>query len=698
MSTIRPGNLVSRSNWLVGAFLLACLACANSYGQAQSPVVTIVKPEVSEMWTANLPVSEKELLAKVPANFHYFGASTVGGISNVQRFTVEFAAAATFTKITAPPDFKLEPESSCAEGGFYHAQSSCALVVSFVPQGAGHRLGKISITHDQSTAPVSMMLGGFGYAPVLSFVPSLIGTVPKTVSAGVGVMSHAQNIAIAGDTLLIADTGNNLIRSIDSSGAMITLASGYTAPWGVAEDAFGQVYFSLPSANALYEVYDYGPVVQINGSGTGACPVATPCNLNSHAVVNPGSLAITPSNLMFFPEQGSGAAMSQVQPLPATFVQLYDPFPYQTNPTSAFAADAYNNLYSLWTTSGNCQIVSQTLYDAEHSNVNFNKVAGGHTCGFSGDGGLAQNAEIGNLIGQMTFDIAGNLYFSDTKNNRIRRIDAATGIIRTIAGNGVAGYTGDGGRATSAALATPTGVAVDSQGQVYILAGSAATGTAQVVRKVGATGEVVFASTVLNKSSAAGTVNVANTGNYPLTLTTAVVTGANASDFAVDPNTTSCNLAPGGTLYNGQSCQIGIIFKPSGVGSRSASLTLLDNTVTNRNSVRLTGNGVAAAAVKFISPLANASFGVSTSVKVKVQVISSNTTIPTGTVTFKVDGVQAGSAVKLVSGAGSTILSGFKAGSHTLYVAYGGDKYNSAAHATETIAIATAALASNIER
>jgi DNA-binding beta-propeller fold protein YncE len=68
----------------------------------------------------------------------------------------------------------------------------------------------------------------------------------------------------------------------------------------------------------------------------------------------------------------------------------------------------------------------------------------------------------------IAFDLAGNLYFSDTFNCRIRRVDAATGTIATIAGNGEAGYSGDGGPATTAALNEPYGVVVDRSGNVYI--------------------------------------------------------------------------------------------------------------------------------------------------------------------------------------------------------------------------------------
>jgi sugar lactone lactonase YvrE len=65
-------------------------------------------------------------------------------------------------------------------------------------------------------------------------------------------------------------------------------------------------------------------------------------------------------------------------------------------------------------------------------------------------------------------DTAGNVYFSEKGNNRVRKIDAASNVITTIAGNGIAGYSGDGSLATDAMLNGPTGLFVDKQGYIYI--------------------------------------------------------------------------------------------------------------------------------------------------------------------------------------------------------------------------------------
>lgn len=109
-------------------------------------------------------------------------------------------------------------------------------------------------------------------------------------------------------------------------------------------------------------------------------------------------------------------------------------------------------------------------------------IAGNGTAGFSGDGGQATSAKLNDPSLKIAFDAAGNFYIADDANNRIRKVTVSTGIITTVAGNGILGYSGDGGPATSAKLNGPEGVGVDALGNIYI------TDENNVIRKVNGPG------------------------------------------------------------------------------------------------------------------------------------------------------------------------------------------------------------------
>lgn len=120
---------------------------------------------------------------------------------------------------------------------------------------------------------------------------------------------------------------------------------------------------------------------------------------------------------------------------------------------------------------------AENLYIADYYNGRVRKVSGGiitsvagnGDVAFSGDGGPATAAALAGPR-SVAVDSAGNLYISDLQNQRVRKVSGR--IISTIAGNGIAGFSGDGGPATNASLNFPYGVAVDSTGAVYIADGS----------------------------------------------------------------------------------------------------------------------------------------------------------------------------------------------------------------------------------
>jgi hypothetical protein len=188
---------------------------------------------------------------------------------------------------------------------------------------------------------------------------------------------------------------------------------------------------------------------------------------------------------------GTGAAGGSGLHGPATRAELDSPEGVAVNAQGdLFVADTFNNR------------VVEVLPDGEL--VPF---AGDGDPGYAGDGGPASQAEL-NMPTDVAIDAFGNVYVADASNNVVRRVDARTGRITTVAGNydadqangGLGGYSGDGGRATSAQLSDPEGIALDSAGDLFI-----ADTFNNAVREVTPNGTI---STVVNAAGPNGTAPV----------------------------------------------------------------------------------------------------------------------------------------------------------------------------------------------
>jgi RHS repeat-associated protein len=129
------------------------------------------------------------------------------------------------------------------------------------------------------------------------------------------------------------------------------------------------------------------------------------------------------------------------------------------NAPAGLAMDSAGNIYI-------ADIVNNCVRKVTAAGV-ITTIAGGPAGGYGGDGGPASLAQLEQPQG-VALDGSGNLYIADWGNNRVREIIAKTSVIITVAGNGTAGYTGDGGPGASAELNAPAGVAVDVSGNVYI--------------------------------------------------------------------------------------------------------------------------------------------------------------------------------------------------------------------------------------
>ncbi len=128
------------------------------------------------------------------------------------------------------------------------------------------------------------------------------------------------------------------------------------------------------------------------------------------------------------------------------------------SPTS-IATDRYGNIY----------INDQFNYAVRKVSTSgiITTIAGTGSFGFSGDNGPATAARLNGNWGIAT-DTAGNVYITDQFNYRVRKVNAATGVITTIAGTGAAGYTGDGSSATAATFNKPLGIATDEAGNIFV--------------------------------------------------------------------------------------------------------------------------------------------------------------------------------------------------------------------------------------
>jgi hypothetical protein len=167
------------------------------------------------------------------------------------------------------------------------------------------------------------------------------------------------------------------------------------------------------------------------------------------------------------------------------------------NKPSAVALDASNNIY----------IADEGNHRIKKVNATtgiITTVVGVGTAGYAGDGGLATVAQI-NAPTALVLDASGNIYFSDNGNNVVRKVTVATGVIATIAGTGVAGFSGDDGLATLATLDNPRSIVLDANSNVYI-----ADANNNRIRMVNGAGVI---STVVGTGAPAANPHQGNGGN-----------------------------------------------------------------------------------------------------------------------------------------------------------------------------------------
>jgi uncharacterized protein (TIGR03437 family) len=237
------------------------------------------------------------------------------------------------------------------------------------------------------------------------------------------------------------------------------------------------------------------------------------------------------------------------------------------------------------------------LYIADSSNNVIRKVSGGvittvagtGTAGFSGDGGPASSAAMNLPLG-IAVDAAGNLYIADTDNNRIRKVSGGT--IATVAGTGSTGSTGDNGRATSATLTYPYGVAVDSAGNIYI----ADTGNNRI-RKVSNGTITTVAGTGVSGSNGDGGPAINATFNNPQRVAVDAIGNLYISDTGnhrirkVSNGTITTVAGTGTPGYSGDfgPASSAALDQPMGIAVDGAGNLLIADSLNER--IRMVSNG-----------------------------------------------------------------------------------------------------------
>ncbi len=263
--------------------------------------------------------------------------------------------------------------------------------------------------------------------------------------------------------ILIADTENNHVKKIDSeTGIINTVAGDGTASYSGDDGPATSASLKKPHGVCIHEAPAPAYLV-----------IADPSNHRIREVNLKTGIITKVAGTLWSGYNGDN--------IDATWARLYYPFGVHVDAShNTYIADTYN--HRIRKVDGKTGIITT--------------VAGIGAKGFSGDGGPATNARLRYPF-NVYLDSAGNIYIVDTYNYRIRKVDAATQIITTVVGDGAAKFKGDGGLATDASIMKSYDVAVDSAGNLFI-----ADTHSHCIRKVDATTGII--NTVVGQGGQAG--------------------------------------------------------------------------------------------------------------------------------------------------------------------------------------------------
>jgi uncharacterized protein (TIGR03437 family) len=242
-------------------------------------------------------------------------------------------------------------------------------------------------------------------------------------------MNGAFGVAVdAAGNVFIADFGNNRVRKVSVNGTISTVA-------GTGQVGFG---FSGDGGPAIAAQLDHPSAVAVDGAGN--LFIADTSNFRIRKVAIDGTITTVAGNGRGYGGDGGSAVNAQL-----------------ANP-QGIAIDSSGNLFI-------ADVRNNRVRKVDASGI-ITTVAGNGQQGYSGDGATAVNAQL-NRPQSVVVDAAGNLFIADSCNTRIRKVTPA-GLITTIAGTGQAGYSGDGGSASSAQLNVPSAITLDAAGNLLI--------------------------------------------------------------------------------------------------------------------------------------------------------------------------------------------------------------------------------------
>lgn len=311
------------------------------------------------------------------------------------------------------------------------------------------------------------------------------GILPPGATVGRGVVTDGVG------NLYFSDIASHRIWKRSPSGMITAFAGngsgGYSgdggpatsaqlrSPWGMAVDADGNLYIGDDQDSRVRKVAPDGIITTIAGNGTNGYsgdggpatnaqlwgPVRVAVDTAGDVYIadsaNSRIRKVSPSGIIST-IAGTGGYAYSGDGGPAVNAQFQWP--------SGVAVDRDGNVYVV---DDGCIFFDNCSNRIRKISTNgvITTFAGNGPGGYSGDGGPAVNAQLGFDFEGVAVDRAGNVYIADTSNHRIRRV-SPDGIITTIAGNGIGGYSGDGGQAIRAQLNGPADVFVDSAGNLYI--------------------------------------------------------------------------------------------------------------------------------------------------------------------------------------------------------------------------------------